>query len=163
MVTVRLPVVVAVLLLITGLLVGVTAWWHTNQAETAPPAHNRGRAVRALTVDAALRLCPRGMNGSVGRVTVEGYLGDVRVAEITGTLQGLFPSPEAALSQSRTTAPVYPPSTTAIWLRGAREPDSASVPNSTAQLTVTGKLECIAQLPGAGDNGGTFAWLILRR
>lgn len=133
--------------LLAAVAVGSTAWL----------VYGRQSGVRQVTVQDALRLCPADGTAHIGTVTVEGYFADVRVAFLQRAAHGLFPSRVAALARSGAELhTVFPPSQAAVWLVGGR------TPHGVVRLAVTGNLDCIFQLPGMGDNRGTFAWLTVR-
>lgn len=110
----RLSVTAAVLLIAGATVVGVAVWPAGGGDGMTSLSHSQRGSGRSFTVQEALRLCPAGMDGSAGVVTVRGYPARIRVAEFVRTLQGLFPSHEAALLQSRHVAPVFPPSNAAV-------------------------------------------------
>jgi hypothetical protein len=78
------------------------------------------------------------------------------VPERPGALVGLFPTRGAAETAFRARYALRPPSRKAVWLLGGRTP-------RIAKVSATGKLDCIFQLPGMGDNRGTFAWLTVQK
>lgn len=146
------PRVTILVLVVVAAALGATAWQRHRQAMAPGPRQTPSDAAGTLSVASALHLCPRGGSSTVGKITVRGYLEAVQIAGEAGRLQGLFPTRKAGLSQSGRLAPVIPPSKNAVWLRGLRVPNGA-------WIIVTGTLDCVTQLPGVGDNGGTFAWL----
>lgn len=134
--------------LVAALLVAVAA-----AALAGWRVYGQGNGIRRLAVGEALRLCTAGRTSHIGMVTVEGYPARVRVAILPRPMQGLFPTRQVALSQSRAAPGMLPPSNAGIWLQ------ESHTLGGTGKRAVTGKLDCLRQLPGMGDNSGTFAWL----
>jgi hypothetical protein len=139
--------VISIAILLAVVVLSSTAWL----------VYERGRNAQRLTVQGVLRLCSPDRTTHIGTVTVEGYSANVRVAFLQLTAHGLFPTQAAAVARSRGEfhAP-FPPPHTAVWLIGSH------IPRGTENLAVTGKLDCVRQLPGMGDSAGTFAWLTVR-
>jgi hypothetical protein len=122
---------------------------------TALHVRAEGSGTPRLTVREALGLCTAGRTTHLGAVMVEGYAANARVAILPRPLRGFFPTRQVALSRAHAAPGTLPPSNNGVWLRNYHGL------NGARRVTVTGNLDCVYQLPGMGDAGGTFAWLTL--